>query len=89
MATRWRARAAEATADEIRREDAEAFVHGTARHCGRIDILVNNASSRPAAAPAINSRDESVEPSSTMSGDDLHGIFGKERWALRMAWVLL
>ncbi len=53
----------EATADEIRREsgrtvlalpadltrseDAERFVHGAARHFGRIDILVNNAGSAP------------------------------------------
>ncbi len=34
-------------ADLTRREDAEAFVHGAARHFGRIDILVNNAGSAP------------------------------------------
>ena len=34
-------------ADLTRREDAEHFVHGAARHFGRIDILVNNAGSAP------------------------------------------
>jgi 3-oxoacyl-[acyl-carrier protein] reductase len=34
-------------ADLTRREDAENFVHGAARHFGRIDILVNNAGSAP------------------------------------------
>jgi 3-oxoacyl-[acyl-carrier protein] reductase len=34
-------------ADLTRREDAEAFVQGAARHFGRIDILVNNAGSAP------------------------------------------
>jgi 3-oxoacyl-[acyl-carrier protein] reductase len=34
-------------ADLTRREDAEAFVHGAARHFGRIDVLVNNAGSAP------------------------------------------
>ena len=33
-------------ADLTRREDAENFVHGAARHFGRIDILVLNASVR-------------------------------------------
>src|SRR5213596_2867530 len=37
----------ETAADEIRREDAERFVHGAAQHFGRIDILVNNAGSAP------------------------------------------
>jgi len=34
-------------ADLTRREDAERFVQGAARHFGRIDILVNNAGSAP------------------------------------------
>ncbi|HEV8583963.1 MAG TPA: SDR family NAD(P)-dependent oxidoreductase [Methylomirabilota bacterium] len=34
-------------ADLTRREDAETFVNGAARHFGRIDILVNNAGSAP------------------------------------------
>src|SRR5919197_5371111 len=34
-------------ADLTRREDAENFVHGAARHFGRLDILVNNAGSAP------------------------------------------
>ena len=34
-------------ADLTRREDAESFVHGAARHFGRVDILVNNAGSAP------------------------------------------
>jgi NAD(P)-dependent dehydrogenase (short-subunit alcohol dehydrogenase family) len=34
-------------ADLARREDAEQFVHGAARHFGRVDILVNNAGSAP------------------------------------------
>src|SRR2546422_7362785 len=34
-------------ADLTRREDAENFVRGAARHFGRIDILVNNAGSAP------------------------------------------
>jgi len=35
------------SADLTRREDAESFVQGAARHFGRIDILVNNAGSAP------------------------------------------
>jgi 3-oxoacyl-[acyl-carrier protein] reductase len=35
------------SADLTRREDAENFVQGAARHFGRIDILVNNAGSAP------------------------------------------
>src|SRR5437667_8609713 len=34
-------------ADLTRREDAENFVRGAARHFGRIDVLVNNAGSAP------------------------------------------
>ena len=34
-------------ADLTKREDAENFIHGAARHFGRIDILVNNAGSAP------------------------------------------
>ena len=34
-------------ADLTKREDAENFVNGAARHFGRIDILVNNAGSAP------------------------------------------
>src|ERR671936_19288 len=34
-------------ADLTRRADAENFVHGAARHFGRLDILVNNAGSAP------------------------------------------
>src|SRR5205814_5803702 len=34
-------------ADLTRREDAENFVRGAARHFGRLDILVNNAGSAP------------------------------------------
>src|SRR2546428_4539311 len=45
-------------ADLTRREDAETFVHGAARHFGRIDILVNNAGSAPGGV--LESLDENA-----------------------------
>src|ERR671922_1644709 len=43
-------------ADLTRREDAERFVHGAARHFGRIDILVNNRSEERRVGKECRSR---------------------------------